>query len=103
MAFSYSKWLKLPLQIRVRIADRFKVEKKGSTEVFNDQVIKDGYSVHDLEEALADANLDKVIKDLDKPFTIVPPEDVKKMNEEYEGRTGKKAPVAGEDSQTNLK
>lgn len=50
--FLYSHWLKLPIQTRTLIANQFLIVKKSSTEVFNNEIVKDGYIVGDIEQAL---------------------------------------------------
>lgn len=50
--FLYSKWISLPLPTRIKIASEFGIIKKGSTEVFNNQIKSDGYLIKDVEEAL---------------------------------------------------
>ncbi len=48
----YSFWLKLPLQTRHELARIFKIPKTGATEVSNNEVVKDGYNLHDIEAAI---------------------------------------------------
>lgn len=57
--FLYSHWLKLPINTRIAIAIAFNIQKKGSTEVFNNEVIRDGYPIGDIEQAL---NIDAIQK-----------------------------------------
>lgn len=57
--FLYHKWLELPLQTRVKIANDFGIIKKTSTHVFNNVVQSDGYDIKDVEQAL---NLDALQK-----------------------------------------
>lgn len=113
--FLYSKWTSLPLSTRVKIAEEFHIEKKGPTEVFNNEIKSDGYSLKDIEniltlkaiqdyldvdetdhEILFGYLIDKVegraIKQKEK-ITILPQEDVVSANKTYEERTGKVAPI----------
>ena len=50
--FLYSQWLKLPMATRQTIAANFGIEKKGSTEVFENRIVKDGYDVHEIDAKL---------------------------------------------------
>ncbi len=54
---SYSKWLDLPMAMRVKIATQFGIIKKGSTEVFNNTIKSDGYLLKDIETSLSAENL----------------------------------------------
>lgn len=112
--FLYSSWLSLPLSTRVKIADQFKIIKKGSTEVFNDTIKSDGYLIKDIETLIdvptlqdylnteeTDMGLlwewmvDKVEgKQIKQGATsILSKGEVLRMNKEYEVRTGKTAPI----------
>lgn len=57
--FLFSKWLQLPLTTRALIAAQFGIIKRGSTEVFNNEVVKDGYVLGEIEAAL---NIDAIQK-----------------------------------------
>ncbi len=57
--FLYSRWLQLPLPTRAAIASSFGIIKKGSTEVFENRVVSDGYVITEVEEAL---NIDAIQK-----------------------------------------
>lgn len=50
--FLYHKWMELNINTRHAIAAQFGIEKKGSTEVFNNTIKSDGYLVKDVEQAL---------------------------------------------------
>lgn len=50
--FLYSKWFGLPINKRHKIAQAFNIQKKGSTEVFDNTIRNDGYLIKDIEEAL---------------------------------------------------
>lgn len=113
MFFPYSKWLSTPLSVRVQIADKFNIEKKGSIEVFNNEVIKDGYSIKDIEDSITLSSLQELLGTTEtdphilwdyllakinktsasKITSVVSEEEVLRMNKEYEERTGKIAPV----------
>ena len=113
MFFPYSKWLSTPLSVRIQIANRFKIEKKGSIEVFNNEVVKDGYAIKDIEDKITlnslqeslgtnetdphvlwDFLMDKLSdKEIPQITSVVSPEEVARMNKEYEDRTGKIAPT----------
>ncbi len=57
--FLYSQWLKLSLPTRAAIATPFGIIKRGSTEVFDNRVIRDGYVIEEVEAAL---NIDAIQK-----------------------------------------
>lgn len=57
--FLYGHWLKLPINTRHILAQVFGITKKSSTEVFNNEVVKDGYLIGDIESAL---NIDAIQK-----------------------------------------
>lgn len=68
----YSKWLGLPLNTRVLLADKFGIQKKGSIEVFANTVKSDGYLVLDIEQALTKESLQAALNsketDINKLF-----------------------------------
>lgn len=49
---SYSAWLHLPIHTRHELARIFKIPKTGATEVVSNDIVRDGYSVHDIEKAI---------------------------------------------------
>ena len=57
----YSKWLELPLQTRIKIAEEFGIIKKASIEVFDNKVKNDGYLIKDIESALSIENIQKYL------------------------------------------
>ncbi len=57
--FLYSHWLRLPVNTRHQLAVMFGIKKTGATEVANNEVVKDGYAIKDIEEAL---NIDALQK-----------------------------------------
>ena len=57
--FLYHQWLSLPISTRIKIANQFGIAKRGSTEVFDNQIKSDGYLVKEVEEAL---NIDAIQK-----------------------------------------
>ncbi len=59
MVFLYGKWLRTPINTRHAIAKEFNIPKKGATEVSNNEVVKDGYFIEDIEQAL---NIDALQK-----------------------------------------
>ncbi len=104
----------MPLSTRIKIAEQFKIIKKGSTEVFNDTIKSDGYLIKDIEEILniptlqdylnteeSDINLLwewMLVKIEGKQMkqgatSVLSKEEVLRMNKEYEARTGKVAPI----------
>lgn len=100
----YSRWLELPLHVRVTIATQHKLERKGNVEVFNNQVIKDGYDLKDIEQVLSsmsneafEALVSGILgKPVQSPFGVstLTQKEVLQMNQEYEDRNpGKTAPV----------
>lgn len=48
----YSNWLKLSISTRHKLAHIFKIPKTGATEVVSNEVVRDGYSIHDIEAAI---------------------------------------------------
>lgn len=64
--FLYHKWLELPLQTRVRIANEFGIIKRTSTHVFDNVVQSDGYDIKEVEQAL---NLNALQQKLDTTET----------------------------------
>lgn len=48
----YSKWLELPFATRVKLAEIFDLKRVGAVEVASNQVVKDGYSLKELEEKI---------------------------------------------------
>lgn len=97
----------------MQIAQYFNITKVRSIHVADNQVIDDGYNVKELEEKLTIVNMQDFLKSTDTnpvvlfellvsvaegrhtvpQFTVIPEEEVKQMEREYEERTGKKAPV----------
>jgi len=55
--FLYSRWQSLPISTRIKIANQFNIVKRGSTEVFDNQIKSDGYLVKEVEEML---NIDAI-------------------------------------------
>lgn len=115
MVFLYSHWLSLPLYKRVEIAGMFGIAKVRPTHVSNNQIADDGYNVADIEGAITveslQAKLDSKEKDIatlwaallaslepkveqpeEPKIGILPAEEAKTFNEEFEKRTGKKTP-----------
>ena len=68
--FLYGEWLRLPINIRHKIAADFGIKKKRSTHVSNDAVIDDGYVLQDIEEALSVMNMQHFL-DTDESDTNV--------------------------------
>lgn len=50
--FLYSKWISLPINVRIKIANQFNIQKRSSTEVVDNQIKSDGYKINEVEEAL---------------------------------------------------
>lgn len=50
--FLYSHWCALSITTRHKLASEFGIIKKGSTEVFDNQIKHDGYVIKDIESAL---------------------------------------------------
>jgi hypothetical protein len=48
----YGNWLKLSLPTRALLAEQFGFKKTGSVHVSDNQVISDGYNIHEVEAAL---------------------------------------------------
>lgn len=76
----YSKWIALPLQTRIKIAGELKLEKKGSTEVFNNEVIKDGYVMKEVEVALSLPSLQAYFSSIDTDVAFLFENLVRKVN-----------------------
>lgn len=114
MVFLYSQWLLLPLSTRIKIADQFKIIKKGSTEVFNDTIKSDGFLIKDIENTLTVPTLQDYLNTEESNIellwewmltkiegnqikqvssSILSKDEVLRMNKEYEARTGKIAPI----------
>ena len=55
---SYSKWLSIPLYLRAKIAHEFGIAKVRSTHVSDNQVVDDGYNLHDIENTLTKERLE---------------------------------------------
>lgn len=69
--FLYSHWLSLPLLRRIEIANIFGIEKKGSTEVFNDTIKSDGYYIKDVEEKITVESLQKYLETTEPNFVVL--------------------------------
>jgi hypothetical protein len=69
--FKYSKWLELPFDTRMKIATMMGVEKKGAIEVFQDKVVKDGYSVKELEDAITTESVQSFLGSIENDPTIL--------------------------------
>lgn len=50
--FLYSNWMQLPINTRHTIAMIFKIPKKGSTHVVDNEIQSDGYAIKDIEHSL---------------------------------------------------
>lgn len=72
--FHYSSWLEISLPNRMKIANYYGVQKKGSTHVMGDKVISDGYDIKEVEKMLeriymefpSDDMKDNILAALDK-------------------------------------
>lgn len=53
MAISYSRWIDLSGETRVKIADALGIPKMRSTHVSDNKVVDDGYNLKDIENALS--------------------------------------------------
>jgi len=69
--FTYSHWLKLPINTRHTIATAFGIKKTGATEVANNEVVKDGYSIQAIEEALNIDALQKYLNTDETDFLVL--------------------------------
>lgn len=67
----YSHWLKLPINTRHTIAIAFGIKKSGATEVANNEVVKDGYGIHDIESALNIDALQKYLNTDETDFLVL--------------------------------
>lgn len=97
----------------MQIATIFGIAKVRSTHVVDNRIQDDGYNVKDIESALtvekmkeyvgvnekdAVALFNLLVKKLEgKDISILPSEEVKQFNAEFEDRTGNVAPIAGEE------
>lgn len=50
---TYSKWLALPLPLRMKLAQEFGIAKTGSTHVQGSEILSDGFKVQDVENTLS--------------------------------------------------
>lgn len=66
--FLYSNWLRLPIDTRHKIADIFKIKKSGGTEVVSNEIVKDGYSVHDIDAAVTKEALQQYLGSTQENF-----------------------------------
>lgn len=48
----YSQWMRLPINVRHKIANDLGIPKKSPTHVQDNIIISDGYNIHDVENAL---------------------------------------------------
>lgn len=64
----YAQWLKLPINTRHEMARIFKIPKTGSTEVSNNEVVKDGYNIHDIESAITIESLQYYLGSIQENF-----------------------------------
>lgn len=53
----YSAWLRLPINLRHKIASELNIPKKHPTHVQDNVIVTDGYSIQDVEKALTVENL----------------------------------------------
>lgn len=88
MMFKYSKWLDLPFETRIKIADMLGIEKKGATEVFENRVVNDGYVVKELEEAITVENVQKLFSEVQNDPELL-------WNKLVNKAEGKDAPAVG--------
>ncbi len=61
MILLYSSWLRLPINTRHAIARDFNIPKKGATEVVSNEIVRDGFNVNDLENALTIEAIQKYV------------------------------------------
>lgn len=69
--FLYSHWLRLPVNTRHQLAVMFGIKKTGATEVANNEVVKDGYAIKDIEEALNIDALQKYLNTDETDFLVL--------------------------------
>lgn len=60
--FLYSTWLGTDLMTRVKLAEIFHIQKKGSTHVQDNRIVSDGYDIKEIETALSTENLQTYLK-----------------------------------------
>lgn len=48
----YSQWMRLPINVRHKIANDLGIPKKSPTHVQDNVIISDGYTIQDVEDAL---------------------------------------------------
>lgn len=48
----YSQWMRLPINIRHKIANDLGIPKKSPTHVQDNVIVSDGYNIQDVEDAL---------------------------------------------------
>lgn len=52
MILLYGSWLRLPINLRHKIANDLGIPKKHPTHVQDNVIVSDGYDIHDVENAL---------------------------------------------------
>ncbi len=67
----YSKWLDLPIAMRIKVAAAFGIVKRGSTEVFNNTIKSDGYIIKEIESALSKPNLQNFTDTDEEDFILL--------------------------------
>lgn len=111
----YSRWVALPLHIRHKIAEEFKIVKRGSTEVFSNTIKSDGFVIQEIEGALTVPALQEYLRTPEinlevlwemlickmegkeyeamvptvkavPDISVLPPEEVKQFKKEYKAR-----------------
>lgn len=68
--FQYYRWLDLPMQTRLKLAEVFNIPKRGSTEVFNNSIKSDGFLIKDIEENLSFEKIQNFIEDTSEEDAI---------------------------------
>ena len=118
MYIKFSNWLALPLSTRQKIATEFNIAKRGSTHVVDNKIQSDGYLVHEVENALTVEALQLYLGMMDEKdmnvlwerlvariegkeapvvtpkapaISILPPEQAKQFEKEYNQRKRKNA------------
>lgn len=59
--FLYSQWCELPLTTRIKIADKFGIQKTGSTHVQDNVVVSDGYNMKEVEKYMSQESITSFI------------------------------------------
>lgn len=69
--FYFSQWMELPLGTRNTIAGYLGIIKKGSIEVVDNKVVRDGYNLKDIEAVMTVQNLQRFLNSDEHEFEVL--------------------------------